>query len=81
MLAIIKDANIRGVEAKTNKQGGQYLLVRFEESAGKPQELVDKDMSRQTYYKRDTVGDLYIDIQTGKWTSIRIVDFRIATKE
>lgn len=38
---------------------------------------VDKDMSRQQYYKRDTIGDFTIDIQMGKWTNIRIIDFTI----
>lgn len=74
MKATINNVNIRGCEAKNGK-GGDYLLVRFEDECGAPQELVDKDMERQQYYKRDTQGDLTIDIQIGKWTNIRIVDF------
>jgi len=76
MKARINDICIRGCEPKNGK-GGDYLLVRFEDETGKPAELVDKDMSRQQYYKRDTIGDFTIDIQMGKWTNIRIIDFTI----
>lgn len=78
MKAIINNVDIRGCEAKTNKKGDPYLLVRLEDEAGSPAELVDKDMSRQQYYKRDTIGTLTIDIKMGKYTSIRIVDFKIS---
>ena len=77
MKAIIKNANIRGCEAKKNKKDEDYLIVRFEDETGKPCELVDKDMERQQYYKRDTSGDMFIDISIGKWTTIRIIDFKI----
>ena len=77
MKAIVQDVNIRGCEAKTNAKGEGYLIVRFEDITGKPEEVIDKNMTRQNYYKRDTVGDLIIDIQIGKWTNIRVVDFKI----
>ncbi len=76
MKAQINNVCIRGCEPKTNRNGEGYLLVRFEESTGAPAELVDKNMSRREYYKRDMIGDITIDIQMGKWTNIRIVDFR-----
>ena len=75
MLAKISNICIRGCEPKTNKNGEGYLLVRFEDETGKPQELVDKEMSRRKFYKRDTNGDFDVDIQIGKWTNLRIVDF------
>lgn len=76
MRATINNANIRGCESKSGK-GGDYLLVRFEDENGAPAEVVDKDMDRQPYYKRDTCGTMTIDIKMGKWTTIRIVDFKI----
>lgn len=78
MKAKIENINIRGCEPKENKKGEPYLLVRFEDEYGKASELVDKDMSRQPYYKRNTDGTLIIDIELGRYTSIRIVDFKIA---
>lgn len=78
MKAKIENINIRGCEPKENKKGEPYLLVRFEDEYGKASELVDKDMSRQPYYKRNTDGTLTIDIELGRYTSIRIVDFKIA---
>lgn len=78
MKAIIHNACIRGCERKTNKNGGEYILVRFEEVTGAPQSLVDKDLSREPYYVRDTIMDLYIDIDQGRsFTNIRIIDARI----
>lgn len=78
MKAIINNVNIRGCEVRENRNGSPYLLVRFEDESGKPCELVDKDMERQKYYKRDTDGTLYINIEFGKYTTIRIIDFIIS---
>lgn len=77
MKAVIHNANIRGHEVKTNKNGGQYVLVRYEDETGKQETLVDKDMSRVDYYVRDKNMDLYIDIDQGRnFTTIRIIDAR-----
>lgn len=73
--ATIHNVNIRGCEAKTAKNGSEYLLVRFEDETGRASELVDKDMSRQPYYKRDTDMDLVINIDEGRnFTNVRIID-------
>ena len=74
MKAKIDNVNIRGCEVKANKQGEPYMLVRFEDETGKPFELVDKEMDRQPYYKRNTDMNLVVDITMGKYTNIRIID-------
>lgn len=77
MRAVIHDADIRGVEKGTGRCG-DYLIVRFEDETGKPCDVCDKDMSREPYYKKGTIGDIYINIESGKnYTSIRVVDFKI----
>lgn len=77
MKAVIHNANIRGHEVKTNKNGGKYVLVRYEDETGKPETLVDKDLDRADYYVRDKNMDLYIDIDQGRnFTTIRITDAR-----
>lgn len=77
MRAVIHDADIRGVEKGTGR-AGDYLIVRFEDETGKPCDVCDKDMSREPYYKKGVVGDIYINIESGKnYTSIRVVDFKI----
>lgn len=81
MRAIINNVNIRGCEPKENKNGEPYLLVHFEDETGKACELVDKDMERQPFYKRNTDGTLTIDISIGKYTTIRIVNFKAVTEE
>lgn len=81
MKAIINNINIRGCEPKENKNGEPYLLVRFEDETGKACELVDKDMDRQPFYKRNTDGTLTVDISIGgKYTTIRIIDFKAVTE-
>ena len=80
MKATMHDVDIRGCEQKNGKNG-PYLLVHFEEETGAPQTLVDKDMDRAAYYKRGTIGDFTIDITIGKYTNIRIIDFKISGKE
>lgn len=82
MKAKIENVDIRGCEQKTSKKGGEYLLVRFEDETGKPYELVDKDIDRKDYYKRGTIGDLWIDIDQGRqYTNIRVIDFKQTDKE
>ena len=81
MRAVVKNANIRGCEAKVNKKGEGYLLVRYEDETGKPETLIDKDMTRQSFYKRDVDMDLFINIDVGRqFTTIRIVDAREINK-
>ena len=78
MRAMVKAALIRGHEVKTNAKGGKYVLVRYEDETGKPETLVDKDLDRAEYYKRDAVMDLYIDIDQGRqFTTIRIIDAKV----
>lgn len=77
MKAVVQKALIRGHEVKTNKHGGQYVLVRYEDETGKPETLVDKELDRAQYYTRDKVMDLYLDIDQGRnFTTIRIIDAR-----
>lgn len=77
MRATILGADIRGVERKTGK-AGDYLVVRFEDSTGKPCDVCDKDVSRESYYKKGTVGNIHINVDVGRqYTTIRVVDFEI----
>lgn len=72
--ALLKNMNIRGLETKTSRTGKEYAIVRAEDSAGRLQELCDRDSERWPYYKRDTVMDITIHITSGKFTSIEVVD-------
>lgn len=77
MRAVIHNVNIRGAEPKVNRNGGEYLLVRYEDEYGRPETIVDKDMERRKSYKRDAYCDLIVDIDVGrKFTTIRVVDVR-----
>lgn len=84
--AVVRNACIRGCQKGTNKQGGEYLLVNFEDETGLQSQLVDNDVSREQYYKRNNEGDLYVQIKessgkSGFFTSARIIDFKLYTKE
>ena len=61
------------------QNGDEYILVRVEDETGKAEELCDKDISRAQYYKRGTIGNLTLNIEVGKYTNIRIIDFQITS--
>ena len=74
----VENVNIRGAELRTAKNGNsQYLIVRFEDETGRSQELIDRDLTRQEYYKRDTQGNLIVNVDIGKYANLAIVDFKI----
>lgn len=78
----IESVEIRGCEKKESKKegGGEYLVVRFEDSTGKPYEILDRDVEREGFYKRGVQGDLYADLKMGKdWARLNVIDFKIAT--
>lgn len=72
------NACIRGCEVKNNKKGEPYVLVRYEEDGtGKPCELVDKDESHASAYKRDAMLDMLVNIDQGRdYTNLRIIEIR-----
>lgn len=67
---------IVGCEAKYNQKGEPYLLVRVDDGTGKVEVFVDKDMSRQAYYQRGVVGTMFFNVTLGRYTNIRIIDFK-----
>lgn len=73
--AVIPNACVRGYEEKTSQKGISYLIVRFEDQAGRPFSVCDKQTDRKSLYKRNTEGDLEIEISTGKYTNIVITGF------
>ena len=76
-LAIIKNAEVRGVEKKRSKKGNDYLVVKIDDETGERSELMDKDISREEYYKRGTVGDFTIKLDISKFANVEVKDFKI----
>ena len=74
-VAVVLNACVRGCEEKTSQKGTSYLIVRFEDEAGRPFAVCDKQVDRKALYKRNTEGDLEIEISTGKYTNITITGF------
>lgn len=80
----VEDIEIRGIEEKQSKKegGGSYWVVRFEDSTGKPCEVIDRDAERVGYYKRGVLGDLYCDLKIGKdWVRLNVLDFKIKSTD
>ena len=81
MRVTVFNANIRGCEVKESKTTGkQYLLVRYEDETGAPEQVADHNTARQSLYKRNTEGTLYLEIitgrtKTGSYANISITDF------
>lgn len=80
MIVKIENIEIRGHEVKQSKKdGSEYMIVRFEDETGKSHEIIDRDMEREQYYKRGTVGDLYADLDIGRsFTRFAVSEFRQA---
>lgn len=74
-VAVVLNACVRGCEEKTSQKGTSYLIVRFEDQAGRPFSVCDKQVDRKSLYKRNAEGDLEIEISTGKYTNITITGF------
>jgi hypothetical protein len=73
MLAKVEKIEIRGVEVRQSKSSGQsYLIVRFEDDAGKSYELLDRDVEHMQYYTKGVIADLDISISFGKYKNIEI---------
>lgn len=66
MIVKIENIEIRGHEVKDSKKGGQFMVIRFEDEAGRSYEIVDRDMDNEPYYKRGTVGDFFADLTMGR---------------
>lgn len=73
--ATVLNACVRGYEEKTSQKGTNYLVVRFEDQAGRPFSVCDRQVDRKSLYTRNTEGDLEIEISTGKFVNINITGF------
>ena len=78
---IAHNIEVRGCEKKTSKAGNDYLVVRCDDETGNRSDFMDKDMEREQYYKRGTVGDLTLKLDIGKYANVEIIDFKITGKE
>lgn len=55
--ATVLDACVRGYEEKISQKGMNYLVVRFEDRAGRPFSVCDRQVDRKTLYTRNAEGD------------------------
>lgn len=77
MVVKAENVEVRGCEKKTNKKGEPYLIVNVDDERGKRSELVDKDMENEQFYKRGTIGDLWLNMSIGKYATVTISRFDI----
>ncbi len=78
---IAHNIEVRGCEKKTSKAGNDYLVVHCDDEQGNRSDFMDKDMEREQYYKRGTVGDLTLKLDIGKFANVEIIDFKMTGKE
>lgn len=78
---VAHNIEIRGCEKKTSAKGNEYLIVHCDDEHGKRSDFMDKDLEREQYYKRGTIGDLTLKLDIGKYSNIEIIDFKITEKE
>jgi len=78
---VAHNIEVRGCERKTSKAGNDYLVIHCDDEQGKRSDFMDKDLERESYYKRGTVGDLTLKLDIGKYSNIEVVDFKVTGKE
>lgn len=78
---IAKNLEIRGCEKKTSAKGKEYLIIHCDDEQGKRSDFMDKDLEREQYYKRGTVGDFILKLDIGKYANVEVIDFQITEKE
>lgn len=78
MRLLAKDFEIRGCEVKeSQKTGNKYIVVRVEDETGQRGELIDRAIDNAPYYTRGTIADMVLEYQTGKYTSLSVVQLRV----
>ncbi len=78
---IAKNIEVRGCERKTSKAGNDYLVVHCDDEQGRRSDFMDKDMEREKYYKRGTIGDMTLALDIGKYANVEVIDFKITGNE
>lgn len=72
-----KDVEIRGYEIKESKKtGNEYIMVRVEDETGQRGELIDRTIDNAPYYTRGTIADFVLEYQTGKYTSLSVLQVK-----
>lgn len=79
--AIVKNIEIRGCEKKTSAKGKDYLIISCDDEQGKRSEFMDRDLEREQFYKRGTIGDFTLKLDIGKYANVEVIDFQITEKE
>lgn len=80
MIVKIENIEVRGHEVKeSRKDSSKYMIVRFEDEAGKSHEIVDRDMENEPFYRRGTIGAIYANLDIGpKFTKFEVTRFEAA---
>jgi len=83
LTVVIPDIEVRGHEIKEGRKSGKpYIIVHFEDSMGRPQEIIDRDMENEEYYKRGTQGQFIANLDIGRnFTTFEIKKFEIRKNE
>lgn len=83
MIVKVENVEVRGCEQKTSRKEGapDFLVVRMEDSTGKPFEVLDRDLERKASWQRGLQGDLFARLEIGnKFTRFEVSDFAAATE-
>lgn len=76
-IATIENIEVRGCEKKTSKAGKDYLIIHVDDEQGNRSDFMDRDLEREEFYKRGTVGNLKVRLDIGKYSNIEVLDFKI----
>lgn len=74
MNVIVDNVEVRGFETKVSKQTNtSYLIVYFEDSAGKASNIMCKDVNLANHLKKGDICHLHCNLEISKYTKFELL--------
>lgn len=74
MVVYLKSVELRGLEVRTSsKTGNQYMIVYFEDSAGKGNHILCKNVALQALFKKGAFADLTCELDISSYTKFELI--------
>ncbi len=78
MVVYLKNVELRGFEVRTSsKTGNQYLICYFEDSCGKGNHILCKNVALQSLIKKGVIADLTCELDISSYTKFELIGIDI----
>lgn len=74
MVVYLKNVELRGSEVRTSsKTGNQYMICYFEDSCGKGNHILCKNVALQPLIKKGVLADLTCELDISSYTKFELI--------